>query len=77
MRNALHTGMAYQGQNNYNRPLEEPIDGPVIGEFKGYPTLKIPYGAKNQPLSFGIAKAKAILKYYDDIVAFVAANDKE
>jgi hypothetical protein len=50
--------------------------GPVIGEFKGKPVLRIPL--VDQPeaetswhwLTFGKSKAKAIVKHFDAIKKF-------
>lgn len=53
-------------QNNYKTE---------VGEFKGSKTISILDGEK-RVVSFGLTKAKAILASYEDIKAFVEANDK-
>lgn len=55
--------MAYQQR--------EPLAAPEESEFKGFPMFNIPYGKNAQPFSFGLAKAQAIVTYYNDIVEFV------
>jgi hypothetical protein len=50
--------------------------GPVISEFKGKPVLRIPTVDNPDPntswhwLSFGKNKAKAIVKYFEEIKKF-------
>ena len=46
-----------------------------VGEFKGNKTISILNGDK-RVVSFGLSKAKAILASYEEIKAFVEANDK-
>ena len=50
-------------------------------EYKGHPLIAIPVGEKKDGspyyFSFGVRKAQAIVKYFDDIVQFVAENDEE
>jgi len=53
------------------------ISQPEVGDFKGSKTLSIPFGKENEAFSFGVVKAKAIIKYYAEIVQFVAESDKE
>jgi hypothetical protein len=53
------------------------INQPEVGDFKGNKTLSIPFGKDNEAFSFGVVKAKAIMKYYAEIVQFVAESDKE
>jgi hypothetical protein len=49
---------------------------PVIGEYQGKPIIRIPTVDNPNPettwhwLSFGKNKAKAIVKYYDEIKKF-------
>lgn len=51
-----------------------------IGEFKGFPIIKIyelrPDGQKKDvpTLSFGTSKAKLIIKHIEDIEAFAEGN---
>ena len=45
------------------------------GEFKGNKTISI-FNSDKRVVSFGLNKAKAILASYEDIKAFVEANDK-
>jgi len=49
--------------------------GPGESEFKGRPILILNPGEK-YPFSFGLSKAKLILKYIDEIRAFVEKYDK-
>ncbi|HTY10799.1 MAG TPA: hypothetical protein VMF88_06985 [Bacteroidota bacterium] len=50
--------------------------GPVIGEYQGKPIIRIPVVDNPNPettwhwLSFGKNKARAIIKYYDEIKKF-------
>lgn len=49
----------------------------TIGEYKGNPTITLPTTADGKyPFTFGVTKAKAILKYHDDIRRFVEIHDK-
>lgn len=45
-------------------------EGPEIGEYKGHPTLTIPY-AGDRAFTFGVAKAAAIIRHLDALEAFV------
>ena len=45
------------------------------GEFKGNKTISIHNGDK-RVVSFGLTKAKAIVAAFEEIKAFVEANDK-
>lgn len=53
------------------------INQPEVGDFKGNKTISIPFGKENEAFTFGVVKAKAIMKYYAEIVQFVAESDKE
>jgi hypothetical protein len=53
------------------------INQPEVGDFKGNKTLSIPFGKENEAFSFGVVKAKAIIKYFAEITQFVAESDKE
>lgn len=52
----------------------------TFGEFKGKPMIQLPTGkGKNGEVfnfSFGITKAKTIVKYFEDIKKFVENNSK-
>lgn len=49
----------------------------TFGEYKGSPTITLPTTADGRyPFSFGVIKAKAILKYIEDIKKFVEMHDK-
>jgi len=59
--------------------MEEEKKQPEVtfGEFKGNPTITIPTSADGRfPFSFGLGKAKAILKHLEDIKKFVEMHDK-
>lgn len=43
-----------------------------VGEYKGYPTIKLPLGSKG--FTFGLSKAKAIIEHIDEIRSFVEAR---
>ena len=48
-----------------------------IGEYKGNPTITLPTTVDGKyPFTFGVTKAKAVLKYMDDIRRFVEMHDK-
>ncbi len=55
---------------------EKPKAKPELSEFKGKPVLRIPIVEDPKPdvnwhwMSFGKQKAKAILKYFDEIKKF-------
>jgi hypothetical protein len=50
----------------------------TIGEYKGSPVITLPLSADGKfPFTFGLGKAKAILKYLDEIKKFVDENDKK
>jgi hypothetical protein len=47
-----------------------------VGEFKGSKTIALSTKDDKRVISFGLAKAKAILACYEEIKEFVAKNDK-
>ena len=50
----------------------------TIGEYKGSPVITLPLSADGKfPFTFGLGKAKAILKYLDEIKKFVDEHDKK
>ena len=49
-------------------------DEVTIGEYKGNPVITLPIGPRGG-FTFGITKARAILKYLDDIKAFIEKNE--
>jgi hypothetical protein len=50
----------------------------TIGEYKGSPVISLPITPDGKfPFTFGLGKAKAILKYIDEIKKFVEENDKK
>jgi hypothetical protein len=50
----------------------------TIGEYKGSPVITLPLSADGKfPFTFGLGKAKAILKYLDEIKKFVDEYDKK
>jgi hypothetical protein len=52
--------------------------GVSIGEYKGSPVISLPMTADGKfPFTFGLGKAKAILKYLDEIKKFVDEYDKK
>lgn len=52
---------------------------PIIGEYKGSPTITLPLGkgrdGKEFDFSFGLKKAKAIIEHYEAIREFVLAHE--
>lgn len=57
------------------------IKGVGRKEFKGNPMLEIPYGkpeadGSQEAFSFGLAKARAIVKYMAEIQKFVQDNER-
>ncbi len=44
-------------------------DEVTYGDFKGNPIITLPIGQRG--FTFGISKAKAIIKYFDEIKDFV------
>ncbi|MDR3610776.1 MAG: hypothetical protein P4L27_09445 [Ignavibacteriaceae bacterium] len=52
--------------------------GVSIGEYKGSPVISLPMTADGKyPFTFGLGKAKTILKYLDEIKKFVDEYDKK
>jgi hypothetical protein len=52
--------------------------GITIGEYKGSPVITLPLSADGKfPFTFGLGKAKTILKYIDEIKKFVEEYDKK
>ena len=50
----------------------------TIGEYKGSPVISLPITPDGKfPFTFGLGKAKAILKYIDEIRNFVEKHDKK
>jgi hypothetical protein len=50
----------------------------TFGEFKGSPVISLPLSADGKfSFTFGLSKAKAIMKYQDEIKKFVDQHDKE
>lgn len=50
------------------------ISKPTVGEYKGSKILSLPTGS-NYPFSFGLTKARLIIKYFKHIKRFVNEND--
>lgn len=48
------------------------VNKPIISEYKGHPTITLPWNDKG--FTFGLTKAHAILEYYEHIKAFVELN---
>jgi hypothetical protein len=51
-------------------------DEVTVGEYKGNPIITLPIGPRGG-FTFGLTKARAILKYLDDIKAFIDKNEKK
>jgi hypothetical protein len=50
----------------------------TVGEYKGSPVISLPMTADGKfPFTFGLGKAKAILKYLEEIKKFVDQYDKK
>ena len=49
----------------------------TVGEYKGKPTISLPTDNPKFPVTFGLAKAKAILAHIDEIDAFVREHSTE
>jgi hypothetical protein len=50
----------------------------TIGEYKGSPVITLPLTADGKfPFTFGLGKAKVILKYIDEIKKFVDEHEKK
>ena len=52
------------------------VTRPIVGEFKGHPTLTLPTGSK-YGFTFGLGKARAILDNLDAIRAFLGETDSK
>ena len=52
----------------------EKQNGPVIGEYKGKPVITLNPESRF-PFTFGMSKAKLIVKHYDAIVRFIDQYD--
>lgn len=46
----------------------------TVGEYKGNPVISLPIGPRGG-FTFGLTKARAIIKYLDDIKAFIQDNE--
>lgn len=46
-----------------------------ISEYKGHPILEIPSNKPKYPIRLGLSKARAVIKYINEIAAFVVDND--
>ena len=46
----------------------------IVGEYKGNPVISLPIGPRGG-FTFGLTKARAIIKYLDDIKAFIENNE--
>ena len=46
----------------------------TVGEYKGNPVISLPIGPRGG-FTFGLTKARAIIKYLDDIKAFIENNE--
>lgn len=49
-------------------------DEVIVGEYKGNPVITLPIGPRGG-FTFGLTKARAIIKYLDDIKAFIDTNE--
>jgi|GEM_PF-3389013 len=49
-------------------------DEVTVGEYKGNPVITLPIGPRGG-FTFGLTKARAILKYLDDIKGFIEKNE--
>ena len=55
---------------------EKLSNGPEISEYKGNPVITLNPGERF-PFTFGLSKAKLILKYLDEIRAFIQQYEKK
>jgi hypothetical protein len=53
------------------------VSEPTVGEFKGNMTLSIPVGKDGEAFTFGTTKARAIVKYIEDIKVFIEESDRK
>ena len=51
-------------------------DEVTTGEYKGNPIITLPLGPRGG-FTFGLTKARAILKYLDDIKNFIEKHEKK
>ena len=51
-------------------------DEVTVGEYKGNPIITLPIGPRGG-FTFGLTKARAILKYIEDIKSFIENNEKK
>ncbi|MBN2107963.1 MAG: hypothetical protein JW832_11105 [Deltaproteobacteria bacterium] len=49
-------------------------DEVTVGEYKGNPVITLPIGPRGG-FTFGLTKARAIIKYLDDIKSFIEKNE--
>jgi hypothetical protein len=49
-------------------------DEVTVGEYKGNPVITLPIGPRGG-FTFGLTKARAIIKYLDDIKTFIEKNE--
>ncbi|MBD3411377.1 MAG: hypothetical protein GF419_14370 [Ignavibacteriales bacterium] len=50
---------------------------PTIGEYKGSPVISLPMTPDGKmKFTFGLTKAKTIIKYLEDIENFIEEHDK-
>ncbi len=62
-------------KNNGQHTVDHTANPAVtIGNYKGHPVISLPNGDK--PFTFGLAKAKTIVKYIEDIKKFIEDNEK-
>lgn len=52
-------------------PRQEEV---IVGEYKGNPVITLPIGPRGG-FTFGLTKARAIVKYLDDIKSFIENNE--
>jgi hypothetical protein len=50
------------------------VTTPTEGEFKGNPTISLPTDDPKWPMTFGVAKARAIVTHIEAVRAFVAKH---
>lgn len=49
----------------------------VISEYKGHPILELPTNKPKYPIRLGLSKARAVMKYINEIAAFVVDHDNQ
>lgn len=52
------------------------VTTPTEGEYKGTATLALPMKDASYPFTFGIEKARVIVKHIEAVKAFVAKHEK-